>query len=855
MAEQDRGKVILSAQSDDDFVVAYLQKHGVRHLRYDIPDDGAFRSWLTFLASHGGPSDLALLVFVASSTPSWSDETLVEARELASSVSTRRVALLWDDPEVHRSPMSENLIALGCEVETYQTPGELERLLARYTADYVDPSAGKSGASPPAPPSTTEVGVAAIGVADAAAEQDELGFKPYVDAVAAFLTHPQTPEPLTMSIEGPWGSGKSSFMRLLEIVLMKSGYRSIRFNAWRHEKAEELWAAFALHFIESIKPKSRLARWRADLALASKQFDLSRGWADLVRVAAWFTALAVATITVFFVAGTLSPTQIVSMFDPKNALHESLRRWMGPALGVSGAFVAFGGLLTLWRQFFQHVKSPLEIDLRKYLRRPDYDGKLAFIERFQKDLEEAMSVYIADRKKVFVFIDDLDRAELPQAAELMRAINLMLAEKGPVVFIIGMDREKVAAAFAVKHEKLLSYLVTEAPRKMGEAEVSDSLQGIFFGYGFIEKFIQIPFGIPEPTASNLDQFLRSLRPKKAAVAKQQKSAGTGGARASTTSSSSAGPAPDATPPAVVHEYIRRLDEESDHVADLVKLIAPALGNNPRRIKQFVNVFRLRMLIAEATGLFDAPAGTPAANRITLGKLAKFVALELRWPLLLAHLDAEPRLLLTLEQIANGLPADQKDRTFRVAYWLGKPELMMLLRAGLTANAPEGEYGLGDIDIAKVTRVSVKVPRQDVVPPDGDVPKDIAAAILEVDQLESMGRHDDAVALLRKLEPRANENPIILQRLGYHLLWSDPREAISYSARYYEQTPGDPSAAFNLACGYAQLGEADRSIIYLGHAIAANSRYRERARGLQSEDFRLIADDERFQRLTQPSPWT
>ena len=46
--------------------------------------------------------------------------------------------------------------------------------------------------------------------------QDELGFKPYVKALASFLADSGTRGPLTVSVEGEWGSGKTSFMRQLQ---------------------------------------------------------------------------------------------------------------------------------------------------------------------------------------------------------------------------------------------------------------------------------------------------------------------------------------------------------------------------------------------------------------------------------------------------------------------------------------------------------------------------------------------------------------------------------------------------------------------------------------------------------------
>jgi predicted KAP-like P-loop ATPase len=52
----------------------------------------------------------------------------------------------------------------------------------------------------------------AVGINDQPAKNDTLGFKPYVKAIADFLTDTFTEPPLTISIEGQWESGKSSFM-------------------------------------------------------------------------------------------------------------------------------------------------------------------------------------------------------------------------------------------------------------------------------------------------------------------------------------------------------------------------------------------------------------------------------------------------------------------------------------------------------------------------------------------------------------------------------------------------------------------------------------------------------------------
>ena len=57
-----------------------------------------------------------------------------------------------------------------------------------------------------------KVSISATSIGDRAAGDDLLGFRPYVIAIAQFLTEEDTKPPLTLSVEGEWGSGKSSWL-------------------------------------------------------------------------------------------------------------------------------------------------------------------------------------------------------------------------------------------------------------------------------------------------------------------------------------------------------------------------------------------------------------------------------------------------------------------------------------------------------------------------------------------------------------------------------------------------------------------------------------------------------------------
>jgi predicted KAP-like P-loop ATPase len=129
--------------------------------------------------------------------------------------------------------------------------------------------------------------VNASALSDVPTDQDQIGFRPYVRAIAWFLKSEKTKPPLTISIEGPWGSGKSSFMLQLEKELRAQApndrYKYVWFNGWRSDKDEALWAAFALTFITQIKGQITFCkRVAANLKLIWRRFDPRRRWFQLV---------------------------------------------------------------------------------------------------------------------------------------------------------------------------------------------------------------------------------------------------------------------------------------------------------------------------------------------------------------------------------------------------------------------------------------------------------------------------------------------------------------------------------------------------------------------------------------------
>jgi hypothetical protein len=119
-------------------------------------------------------------------------------------------------------------------------------------------------------------------------------------------------------------------------------------------------------------------------------------------------------------------------------------------------------------------------------------------------------------------------------------------------------------------------------------------------------------------------------------------------------------------------------------------------------------------------LFDEPEPTSGYSQLTTYQLGKFVAIGLRWPLLLADLDNHRQLLKGLEEIVFGkwpvakvLQDDQEaDPTLTEALerWHNRPGLRALLKFGCYTNGQfdplKGEpYALQNINVNKLLQVS------------------------------------------------------------------------------------------------------------------------------------------------------
>jgi hypothetical protein len=406
---------------------------------------------------------------------------------------------------------------------------------------------------PDNPPFVIDEGPSTHIATDRWTTEDSLGYGAYAHAICRFMTHRQTRAPLTISIQAPWGGGKTSLMRMIqkeldpqavadvddeaaqprgELTIKQvlgevqkwidsntqeklpqvkdnaSQVLTVWFNAWKYESVNQVWAGLVDAIMRQVAARlGVLEREQFWLRLNLKRIDADRlrqRIHDRVFRTWWRTMRKVA-----LAAGALLFASLIVMIG---GWQSEVVRY----LGVGGTTLSFAvGTLVGWAKFLRTKKSvekePAAVSLGEYLDIPDYNAELGFIHRVEADLRRVLASVPRRRRaddagdgnekeqnlRIVVFIDDLDRCSPTKVAQVIEAVNLFLAgDFKDCMFVLGMDTEMVAAALQAAHKEMIACLPADA--------------GIPVGWRFMDKFVQLPFLIPPTEETGLEQYTTSL---------------------------------------------------------------------------------------------------------------------------------------------------------------------------------------------------------------------------------------------------------------------------------------------------------------------------------------------------------
>lgn len=476
---------------------------------------------------------------------------------------------------------------------------------------------------------TQPISIAVRALADTPSEVDLLGFSVYAEALADFIKNERTEKPLTIGIDAAWGMGKTTLMRMIRDQLMqkrggrrKRSFLTVWFNAWKYDQEESLWAALALEILAQIRQQYNWReRARLWVTLNLKRLDRALLWRSALKLLLYAMVIYLLGAAVYGIAVLWLGTVPVGQY-----------------IGTVGVLGFVAALYAAGKEVYDRITGPFDLKLSEYVREPNYKERVGFLAEFEEDFARVIEVVTEGGKwPLVVFIDDLDRCAPPKPAEIIEAINILLDAKH-CVFVIGMDAQTVAGSIEAKYKDLKECLSD-----------SDDPGGLTLSQRFLEKIVQISFHIPTADPETIVSFVHTnlgalARTTPEGSAQQEiteaeqliKAEQRVGKTLEEAVQTVQADRPDLRQEAVVEarrEIVAHTFDDSEQVRSAVCMAAPYLGYNPRKIKRFINIFRLEAFIANRRGLLESKA-------VQLDSLAKWIIVALRWPVVIAGMKID-----------------------------------------------------------------------------------------------------------------------------------------------------------------------------------------------------------------------
>lgn len=501
---------------------------------------------------------------------------------------------------------------------------------------------------------------------DRADRFDFMQFSQYATAIASFLTSPSTSGPISISIQAPWGAGKSSLMHqvrhlldplhaetpagqpllaggVLQLLdrLAKVPSRphlpvtenvhsqqerrwTIWFNAWKYESSEQVWAGLVDAIITQVSARLPLAeREMFLLRLNLARIDDGKVRQKLVDRAAgyWWAGARWIILTALFAPGALALASVGAY---------AIAGWTS-----SGVAAALAGWLAWSRK---KVKSePATFSLAEYVRVPDYGKSVGVVHQIHQDLLRIVALLPVridqngnhlGTAPLVIFIDDLDRCAPNKVASIVEGINSFLAgDQQEFMFVIGMDPQLVAAALEHAHKDVKHYLPAYE-------------QNAPLGWRFMDKFIQLAFTIPPRRTLAIQSFVRSLTQERI------ESLDSDGAAKPEVAIVASEPQDATRQDAIQAERAaqeiqrlasRKITNESEDVQAVTRGITAEFMFSPRDIKRILNFVRFVLLLR----IGRVARGDRVPPRESY---QRWIALCIRWPDLARWLQWAPGLM-------------------------------------------------------------------------------------------------------------------------------------------------------------------------------------------------------------------
>lgn len=326
------------------------------------------------------------------------------------------------------------------------------------------------------------------------ADRDYLDFLPYAMALATLMDRKATATPLIAAISAPWGAGKTTLSELVQEQLRVPGdwddpHIICRFDAWKHDDAPNLGAAFAS---EVAQQANRYRRWwrRLIQPIPPVMLTPEQRWRRKCYII--LTSLAIA---IGLVLGAKTRALITA------AAHPTSNNWTAAEHAVHGwaasLLIVIAALIFVYPKILTGAQS-----VARFITDPQSEAAQGSMNSVREQLGNLIRSATRKNRRFIIFVDDLERCRPPRAIEVCEVASQLLDHPGIIVVLVG-DMEAIAMSAAIKYRNL------EIPENSQGGSNPFGASYAQYGRSYLQKIVTIQFDLPPATPGQLKNMLQA----------------------------------------------------------------------------------------------------------------------------------------------------------------------------------------------------------------------------------------------------------------------------------------------------------------------------------------------------------
>jgi hypothetical protein len=326
-------------------------------------------------------------------------------------------------------------------------------------------------------------------------EDDLLDLRDYADAIAGLIDSPKTTTSLTISISAPWGAGKTTLAKMVRKRLERkpaaggdAPHVICWFNAWLHDEATDLSAAFAAavaRTADAYRP------WWRRLVSPLPASMLPHGKRLRRRLVVGVLTLGATAVLTW----SFAPSLAEMLLDEKqSAAVKALLAGRG-SVGVFGAVYVF-------LAFVQHAWGAANA-ITTFVSSPGSAASAGATADARDQLSRLVRQATPRGSRFVVFVDDLERCRPPRPIEVLEVINQFLGGADVVTVLIA-DLPAVAACADIKYAALARASYSPDAEQQAREKTPHQLS---YGWHYLQKIVQLRFDLPSYKREHMMKLL------------------------------------------------------------------------------------------------------------------------------------------------------------------------------------------------------------------------------------------------------------------------------------------------------------------------------------------------------------